>query len=364
MSKVVFISGGGTGGHIYPGISIAREFEKRHPDFKIVFIGSEVGLEKRIVPREGFVLEMLPIGKLNHKGNWMEKLDHLWMWPLVCLKVIWLILKYRPRFIVGVGGYAAGPMCFLGAMMGVKMAIWEANAKPGITNRILAPFARRIFVAFKESQSFFSNKKVEHVGLPIRPEIENSDGGTGSLLPSEDFKVLVFGGSQGARGINKIIKDSVLSEMPWLYKTQVIHQTGVLDYDEINKAYQGTVFNLHVHEYLFEMENYLNWADLVICRAGASTITELAALGKPAILVPLPTAADDHQKKNAEAVVAIGAALMIEQKNLTPLSLNEEILSLKNNPEKLAKMRENFRTFYLPQAASRIVDSLIALSGI
>lgn len=359
MKKKFIIAGGGTGGHIYPGIAIAKAIEGlssgSNLEIEVEFVGSRLGLESKIVPREGYKLHLLAAGKLNYQGAIFGKLWGLLKVLVGFFQSFVLLAKLRPAGVLGVGGYASGPFLLAARICGLPTAVWEPNAHPGLTNRWLAKVVDQTFVVFEEARVLLNTTKIEVVGLPVRAELENLRPGFDAGL----FRVLSFGGSQGARALNTALKESVIREMPWLYKAELVHQTGVSDYQSVQEVYQASVFEVKAFEYLFEMDKHYEWAHLVICRSGASTIAELSAVGMPSILVPLPTAADDHQKKNAQVLVDKGAAIMIEQKDLTPELLNKIILELKSQPEQLKAMSLKAKALYKPKAAETIARRLL-----
>jgi UDP-N-acetylglucosamine--N-acetylmuramyl-(pentapeptide) pyrophosphoryl-undecaprenol N-acetylglucosamine transferase len=355
--KCVVIAGGGTGGHIYPGIAIARAIQQQQPDFQVHFVGTAAGLENKIVPREGFPLHHINIGKLNHAGGFKSKIRTIFGMPKAFIQSIALLMELKPQAVLGVGGYASGPFVLVASLLGFRTAIWEPNAFPGMTNRWLSRFVGRSFVVFDEAAKFLRSNDVSQVGLPVRKEFE-SISSLSLVKPSKEFHVLVFGGSQGARPINSTVRDAVLKGGSWLDGVKIIHQTGPQDFASISQSYQGTP-QVEVHEYLYQIEKNFEWADLIVCRAGASTVAEVAACGKPAIFIPLPTAADDHQRKNAESLLVHGAATMILQKDLTPDTLIAQISELKQNEKAREKMRENLVKFYKPQAAEKMAELLL-----
>lgn len=354
MSKKFIIAGGGTGGHIYPGIAIAKALETLNSSIEVEFVGSQMGLETKIVPREGFELHLLSAGKLNYRGSIFGKSLGLARVLLGFFQSFLLIFRLRPVGVLGVGGYASGPFVLAARLMGIPTAIFEPNAHPGLTNRWLSKIVNRSFVMFEEAKAHFKSSEMHLVGLPVRSELSNIS----PKSRESHFHVLTFGGSQGARALNEALENSVKEEAPWLHHAELIHQTGNSDYSRIHQTYANSVFPVQAFEYLFEMEKHYQWCDLVICRAGASTIAELCAVGRPAILVPLPTAADDHQRKNAMAMVEKRAAILLEQKDLTSEKINEIILELQKNPEQLQEMAKNAKDLYKPRAAETIAEIL------
>lgn len=355
--KNIIIAGGGTGGHIYPGIAIARAVKAQHEDFQVHFVGTAAGLENKIVPREGFPLHLIQVGKLNHGGGVLSKLKTLFGMPKAFIQSIALLIELKPQAVLGVGGYASGPFVLMASLMGFRTAIWEPNAFPGMTNRWLSRVVRKSFVVFEEAAQFLHSQNISQVGIPIRKEVE-ALAGTEPSASAEEFRILVFGGSQGARPINRTVREAVKKGGAWLQHTRVVHQTGSADFAETAKAYEG-LGHVQAFEYLYDMEKQYAWADLIICRSGASTVAEVAACGKPAIFIPLPTAADDHQRKNAETLANSHAATLILQKDLTPESLIQKIEELKNGSQQRQEMRKNLTKFYKPQAAAKMAELLL-----
>lgn len=354
MKKKFFVAGGGTGGHIYPGIAIARALESLNPELEVEFVGSQMGLETKIVPREGFTLHILSAGKLNYKGSILGKIHGLLRVFLGLLQAVILLIRTKPAGVLGVGGYASGPLVLAAAILKIPTAIWEPNAHPGLANRWLSKVVPRSFVVFESAKQFLHSPEITRVGLPVRRELEKVP----QRQTDREFHALSFGGSQGARAINECLEKAVQAEMSWLHQGKLIHQTGVSDYQRIKATYEKSVFDVSCFEYLFEMDKYYEWADVVICRSGASTIAELCAAGKASILVPLPTAADDHQTKNARFMVQKEAAILLEQKDLTPEKLNDLLVSLQQHPEKVSQMSQRAKALHQPEAAETIARLL------
>lgn len=352
--KNIIIAGGGTGGHIYPAIAIARALEQQDQDIKIHFVGTRQGLETKIVPREKLPLHFVSIGKLNYAGGFLGKLKTLALLPVAFVQSLNLLFKLQPQFVLGVGGYASGPVVAVASLLGFRTAIWEPNAHPGLTNRWLSRFVGTSFVVFDEAAKLLKSKNIVKVGLPIRESLE-----TVKQQPHQGFNILLFGGSQGARALNNALAEAVTQDATWLQDTKLIHQTGSLDFSRIHKLYEPFRAMIEPAEFIYDMDAKYAWADLVICRAGASTVAELAACGVPAILVPLPTAADDHQKKNALAIEKVGGGVLLEQRDLNAQKLKELILDLRSNPTRLANMRINIHKIHTPQAAQKVAVSII-----
>ncbi len=358
-SKLILFAGGGTGGHIYPALAMAEAVKKIEPETRVEFAGTPMGLESKLVPRAGFPLHFISIGRLNRNVGVAERIKTLFTLPIAMIRSFWLIVKLRPNAVVGVGGYASGPVVLAAALMGVRTYIWEPNAYPGLANRILSRFVNRCLVVFNEAGEILKNERVTKVHMPIRREIEMLKPG---ISKAEEFHLLVFGGSQGSRAINNVLVESVVKGGEWLRGVKIVQQTGALDYQRLLQEYNAVPNSrdfVEVNEYLHDMPLRLAWADLVIARAGTGTISELAACGKPAILVPLPTAADDHQAKNAEALVKLGGAVMIRQSDFTPERLIAEIETFKNHREKLVELSQNIRRFHKAEAASEIAKLIL-----
>lgn len=361
MKKMIFIAGGGTGGHIYPGIAIARRLLEIDPQIEIHFVGAREGLEEKIIPREGFQLHLIAGGKLNFSGQIFRKIKTLVMVPVGLLQSARLILKYKPAYVLGVGGYASGPFVLMASLLGCRTAIWEPNAWPGLANRWLSHFVNRCFVVFSQAQEKLKNKNIKILGMPVRAEIEKgfSDGDeSGHSADGDTFHLLCFGGSLGSRPINKVLSELMKKNEPWMSKLKVVHQIGSTDWEFYKKTYVGQCPQVDVFEFLHDMPARYQWADLVLCRGGASTISEIAAFGVPAVIVPLP-AADDHQVHNAESVVRADGGVMILQKDLTVEKLSQELQYWIKNKEQLKTKSAHIKKVFKPRAALSIAEDLL-----
>jgi UDP-N-acetylglucosamine--N-acetylmuramyl-(pentapeptide) pyrophosphoryl-undecaprenol N-acetylglucosamine transferase len=346
----VLIAAGGTGGHIYPGIAVAKEILRRDASSEVLFVGTARGLETKIVPDNGFQLSLIKSAGLKNVG-FAGKLKGLLILPQSFLEARRLIKDFNPDVVVGAGGYVSGPVLLMASMMRVPTLVMDSNALPGFTNRRLAPFVSKAALTFDEALPFFGKKGIV-TGNPVRKEffeVQPKERG-------EKVNLLIFGGSQGARAINNAMGEA-LALMP-KDKLQITHQTGESDLEKIREIYSRSGFNgaADVRAYISNMVDEFAKADLVICRAGATTCAELSAAGKAAIMVPLPTAADDHQRKNAEALQTAGAAKMILQKDLTGESLANEILDLINSPGKISAMETATKKMARRDAAEATVD--------
>ena len=353
----VLIAGGGTGGHIYPAIAIAKAFKEMNPQVSVEFVGTQTGLESRLVPQAGYKIHFVEAGRFNQVSIW-TKLKTLLCFPLAVLRSAILLKKIKPDVVLGVGGFVSLPVVLTAALLGKKTFIWEPNAYPGLANRLLSRFVSHCFVVFNEAARHFNGAKSSKVHMPVRQEIENANL---AKQKSDKFKVLIFGGSQGARAINNAIIDLVKNENAWVQQLHIIHQTGANDISRVKSIYDSLDVdkkNIEVVEYIDDMPNKYAWADLVIARAGTGTISELAACSKAAILIPLPTAADDHQTKNAMALVQIGGAKLIKQSDLSATILKTEIDRFKKHPNELLQIETQIRKFHHPRAAGDIVDKI------
>lgn len=350
MSLKVIIAGGGTGGHIYPGIAIAREFQRREPGAEILFVGTARGLESRIVPREGFRLELIRVAGLKNVSL-ARKIGALAMLPGSFLDARRLLKSFNPDIVIGVGGYSSGPVLLVAALMGWPTMVIEPNALPGFTNRVLARFIDAAAVTFGEAVAYFRGKAIV-TGNPVRSDF--------ARLPRKErgakLHVLVFGGSQGAHAINVAVCESLSVLKEHKEKLSFTHQTGENDFQMVSNAYKQAEIEADVRPYIHNMVEEFSRADLLVCRAGATTAAEVAAAGKAAIMIPFPFAADDHQRKNAEAMQRAGAARMILQKDLTGDRLAQEILRLANNTELIDAMEAASRKLARSDSAERAVD--------
>jgi UDP-N-acetylglucosamine--N-acetylmuramyl-(pentapeptide) pyrophosphoryl-undecaprenol N-acetylglucosamine transferase len=353
----VIIAGGGTGGHIYPGIAIAQEIKRRNAESRVLFVGTAKGLETRIVPREGFALELIEVAALK-RVSVLGQIKSLALLPKSFFAVRSLLKRFQPEVVIGVGGYASGPVVLTAALLGVPTLIAEQNALPGLTNRVLARFVRAAAVSFAEAREFFG-AKAELTGNPVRAEFF----AVPEKQPEEVVHVLITGGSQGARAIN----EALMAALPLLAQENgalsITHQTGEADFEKVRAAYARSMVKAEVKPFLEKMVEEFARADLVISRAGATTVAELAAAGKPALLIPFPFAADDHQRKNAEAIERAGAGRMILQAELTPERLTKELLWLAHDPQQLHRMAEASRKLAHADAAARVVDLAMKIRG-
>jgi UDP-N-acetylglucosamine--N-acetylmuramyl-(pentapeptide) pyrophosphoryl-undecaprenol N-acetylglucosamine transferase len=354
----VVIAGGGTGGHLYPGLAVARELLRRRPGARITFAGTARGIEARIIPREGFELDVLRSAAL--KGSSPASLARgLALLPLSGLDA-WRILSRRsPDVVVGVGGYSSGPVVAAAAARRIPTLLLEQNAIPGLTNRLLARVVSAAAVAFESTVTYFGRRGLV-TGNPVRPEFFADDATPASRAPGRPG-VLIFGGSQGAHAINVAMVEAAPRLAAHPGGMAITHQAGERDVELVRDGYQRAGVDARVEPFLFTMDREIKAADLVVCRAGATTIAELTAAGRAAIFIPLPTAADDHQRKNAEVLVAAGAAEVIEQQDLTGDRLADRVVALVSDRARLDAMAAAARRLARPRAAELIVDRMLEL---
>jgi UDP-N-acetylglucosamine--N-acetylmuramyl-(pentapeptide) pyrophosphoryl-undecaprenol N-acetylglucosamine transferase len=357
----VVIAGGGTGGHLYPGIAVAREVQRRVPGAQVSFAGTARGLEARVVPREGFPLDLLRSTGIKGKSR-ASRLRGLALVPLSLLDSWRIVSRRRPAVVIGVGGYSSGPVVLAAALRGVPTLVLEQNAVPGLTNRLLARWVRAAAVAYPDTLRFFSGRGFV-AGNPVRPEFFARESGAHQRSPAA-FRVLVLGGSQGAHAINL----AVVAAAPDLARTisgfTLVHQTGERDVAFAREAYARAEVGARAEAFLDPVVPEVMAADLVIGRAGATTLAELAAAGRPAVLVPFPAATDDHQRRNAEVLEGAGAAVVLDQASLSGAALADTVRALAADRPRLARMGEAMRGFARPDAAGAIVDRVLTLAGL
>lgn len=347
------IAAAGTGGHIYPGIAVAKEILRRDPKAEIRFVGTARGLENRLVPQAGFELSIIDSAGLKSVGA-RARARGLAKLPRSFLAARQIIRDFKPDVVIGAGGYVSGPVLLTAALMRLPTLVMESNALPGLTNRTLARFVDKAAVSFEASLPFFRGKGVV-TGNPVRREFFEIPA---RQRDASQFSILVFGGSQGAHAIN----EAMVAALPDLEghrdKLRITHQTGEADFEKVREGYldAGWGERADVRRYIDDMVSSFADADLVICRAGATTTAELIASGKAAIMIPFPLAADDHQRKNAEALEINGAAKMILQKDLTGPGLAREIKDLVRLPDEVRKMGEASRKLARGDAAAAAVD--------
>jgi UDP-N-acetylglucosamine--N-acetylmuramyl-(pentapeptide) pyrophosphoryl-undecaprenol N-acetylglucosamine transferase len=352
MASTILIAAGGTGGHLFPGIAVADELRRRDPALRIVFAGTARGLESRLVPQAGYSLTLLPIFPLNGIGLRRAALGLLVL-PFGLLRAALLVLRLRPQAVLGVGGYAGGPVVLVASLLGVRTVILEPNATPGFTNRALRRFVDRAACAYPDAVAYYGGKGTL-TGNPVRR------GFTAQASPERQppLRLLAFGGSQGSRVLNQALL-AAIPHLPPDDRLRVVHQTGPAMRDQVAAAWASAGRDVEVVSFLDDMERRFDQADLILARSGATTCAELTAAGKAAVLVPFALAAEDHQRSNANALGAAGAAVVLEEKDLTAEALGRTITELVLNPERLTVMEKAARGLGRPDAAARVADLLL-----
>jgi len=354
----VIIAAGGTGGHIFPGLAIAHEFKRRDAATQILFVGTARGLEKKIVPREGFDLELINIGAL--KGvSIFERMKSLVELPVSFVAAFGILKRFKPDLVIGVGGYSSGPTLLMAALVRIPTMVVEPNAMPGFTNRVLAWFVDAAALSFEDARIFFGERGVV-TGNPVRADFAQLNRKT----RTEKLHVLIVGGSQGAHAIN----DAMIKALPLLSpkreRIDVTHQTGERDFDAVKRAYEDAGFaRADVRPFVHDIAQQFELADVLICRSGATTVAEVAAAGKAAIFIPFPFATDDHQRKNAEVFERAGAGRMIVQEDLTPERLADELNRLIEHPYEIDRMEEASAKLGRADSTKRAVDLATSLVG-
>ena len=340
----VILAGGGTGGHVIPALAIAQQLKKQY-GAEILFIGTSRGIENRLVPAAGFDLNLVQVGALKNVSI-TTRLKTVSDLPRAILASRRIFREFRPDVVIGVVGYASGPAMLAAVVGRIPTLVFEPNFVPGFANRVVAPFVSAAAVHFEETGRYFKRCKV--TGVPVREKffVQAGDAKTPTLL--------VFGGSQGAHAINVVVMQCASELLARNPQLRIVHQTGEKDFAEVNAAYSPLGGRAQAHRFIDDMPTAFAEASLLVCRSGASTVAEVTAAGKPAIFIPFPRAADDHQKRNAEALEKAGAAVMIDESKLTSEVLIEAVTSLLADPERLHKMAEAARCMSHPDAAQEI----------
>ncbi len=359
----IVIAAGGTGGHLYPAVALARAFLRKDPGTTILFVGTARGLESKVLGHEGFDLAMISAKPVMGKGV-IEAARGLLSLPLSLWQCLKILKGRRADLVIGVGGYTSPMMVLAAALTGVTRVILEPNASPGMANKAIGSFAQRVFLSFESAASSFDRRKIRVVGTPIRREFVQQSSQEGAATPAAGpQRLLIFGGSQGAKAINSAVIEGLPELMKRQSRVSIIHQTGEADHGRVAEAYRRVGLSAQVTPFLYDMASVLRSADLVVSRAGAMTVAELTACGKPAILIPLPQAIYDHQMHNARAMEAAGAAIVLPQAELTGARLTDAIAGILDDSERLNRMSTCSRGMRRIDAAEAIVRECYALIG-
>jgi UDP-N-acetylglucosamine--N-acetylmuramyl-(pentapeptide) pyrophosphoryl-undecaprenol N-acetylglucosamine transferase len=346
----LLIAGGGTGGHVFPAVAIAREWLSLGAEREVVLVGTQRGIEMKLAPQAGLPLETIRVAGLKGKGG-TTLVKNLAMLGTGLADAFGVLRRHRPAVAFGVGGYAAGPMLLATWLRGIPNVIFEPNAEPGFTNKVLARMAKRIATGYEASAHTWGEKAVV-TGCPVRPEFFS----IAARRPEKPFRLLITGGSQGALPINQAFMAA--AELLGARKTelQIVHQTGERDYNKVHAAYARYEFRVEVSPFLTDMAARFAWADIIVCRAGAITAAEVAAAGRAAIFIPFGRATDSHQLRNAQEMVNGGAGRLIQEPELTAERLTREIFSLLDRPGDIEQLSTKARSLAHPYAAREIVN--------
>lgn len=375
----VIIAGGGTGGHLFPGVAIVEEIQRRNPTSEVLFVGTARGIEATILPKLGLPLELIDASGLKTVGA-LGAMKGLLRVPKALTQSRGILKRFRPDAVIGVGGYASGPVVLAAALSRIPTAILEQNSIPGLANKMLGRFVRRVFLAFDETKQYFDSDKILMTGNPIRRELrERLVGGTpvatgdATIDPATTdpattrarapFRIFCFGGSLGAKALNAIMVDAAAALRDAGIPLEIVHQAGKSDVEATAARYAGAGIQADVRDFIDDMAAEYERAELVISRAGATTVAELTTVGKPAILVPYPFAADDHQTVNARELEQEGAAILLPQGDLDGAKLARTIRALAEQPERLKRMQSAMKALGRPDAAAAIVDWISQETG-
>jgi UDP-N-acetylglucosamine--N-acetylmuramyl-(pentapeptide) pyrophosphoryl-undecaprenol N-acetylglucosamine transferase len=358
MGMKLLIAGGGTGGHVFPAMAIAREWLSRGSDREVVLVGTIRGIEMKLVPQAGLPLETLRVAGLKGKGGG-TLLKNLFKLAPAMLDAARVFKKHKPIAAFGVGGYAAGPMLLTTWMRGIPNVIFEPNAEPGFTNKTLARISTRIATGYEISARTWGAKAVV-TGCPVRPEFLT----IAQRIPQKPLRVLITGGSQGALPVNRAFVDAMNFLAARKNEMSIVHQTGERDYDAVRTAYARHEILAEVVPFLGNMPERFTWADIIVCRAGAITAAEVAAAGRAAIFIPFGRATDSHQLRNAQEMARQGAGRVITEQELTGERLSKEIFALLDEPEQIERMSTAARKVSWPNATRDIVNLIEEAAGI
>jgi len=365
MIRKVIVAGGGTGGHLFPGIAIVEELRRRDPSIEVLFVGSPRGIEARVLPGLGEKVELLDVTPLKGQGT-LDLVKSLGRVPMALGKGASILRNFAPDLVLGVGGYASGPILLSAAALGIKTALHEQNAHVGLTNKILARVVDRAYLSYPETESEFPSGKARIVGNPVRRAFVSAARRAASDptgFEARSRTVLVIGGSQGARALNQCVPEALARAGIESRRLRIVHQTGKAMRDEVAAKYRELGVDADVVPFIEDMAKAYSEASVVVGRAGATTLAELCAVGRPSILIPFPFAADDHQARNAESLARDGAAICIREDALSPGILADTLRALLDDSAARKEMADRARLRGRPDAAAAIVDDLYAWLG-
>lgn len=350
----LLIAGGGTGGHLYPGIAVARAWLRFGPDYSVLFVGTKRGVEARVLPREGLPLETIAAAGVLGKSVF-QKIGAVFTLVKGIIQSMGIVRRFQPNVVLGVGGYASAPAVMASWMSRRPIVLMEQNAMPGMTNRLLSRLAKHVTIGLPGAAKYFPAEKVVESGLPLREEVSKSTPRLASFWEGP-LRVLIFGGSQGAHAINSAVAGALHHLGDSARNIQFVHQTGEADLERTRKAYEETGAEGEVEPFLYNMGERYQWAHVAVARAGAMTVAELSAMGVSALLVPLPTSAHGHQEANARFLAERGAARMILQSDLTGESLAGFLKEMNEGREKLAEMSRRALGLAGSDASGQVAD--------
>lgn len=365
MIERVIVAGGGTGGHLFPGIAVVEELRRRSPKVDVMFVGTERGIENRVLPKLGEKLALLDVKPLKGQGA-LGIVRNASRLPVAMGQALSVLRQHRPQVVIGLGGYAAGPMLLAAATLRMPTALLEQNAHVGLTNRMLAPLVGRAYLTYPQTASTFSSQRARVLGNPVRRalvEAAQMAQADPRGLEARSRSILVLGGSQGARALNDNVPEALAVAGVGQRGIAVLHQAGASAVADVQARYDALGIAASVVPFIDDMARTYASSSLIVARAGATSLAEICAIGRPSILIPFPHAADDHQTRNAEALERAGAAIMVREAELSGSKLADSIRGLVEQDERRRAMAQAARSQGRPDAAAAIVDDLLEWLG-
>ncbi len=354
----LLLTGGGTGGHLFPAIASAQKLMEKNPGSEVLFVGTRRKMDKVSLEKYGFANASIHCYGLKGK-RLFEIIKALLVLPISCFQSLLLLLRFKPDVVLGVGGYVTGPVVATAKMLRIPTVIHEQNSVPGLANRKLAGLVDKICISLPDKSQVFPEQRTVFTGNPVRQEILDKAGN--ERAENKEMVILVLGGSQGAHGVNLLVSEAVTEYFSDAkYPVRMIHQTGSSDVEMVQKRYQDAGINGEVAAFFQNMADLYEQADLVVSRAGATTLSELAVMGKPAVLIPYPTAADDHQQKNAEYYAGGGGVVIQVEKETDGKALASVLVALINDPQRRKDMGSKIRALGVPDAAEKIIEACLS----
>ena len=356
------IAGGGTGGHLFPGIAVAESFLAQDETNEVLFVGTARGIEARVIPQEGYPLHLIEVTGIKGKGI-LQKLKSLWAIPNAVFQSLTLLRRYKAQAVLGVGGYASGPVLLAAWLLRLPTAVCEQNSVPGLTNRILGKLVRKVYGTFAHAKSYFPEKKFVLSGNPMRTQLieafQKTEKTQTEEAQADALQLLVLGGSQGAQALNQAVPAALRLLKEEGHALKVVHQSGERNFDEVEKTYKDSGLNVEVKAFIKDMVSTYRQSDIALTRAGASTCTEIALMGVPTIMVPFPYATDDHQTLNARELEKVDGIKLLPEKEMTPDRLAQELKTLLKDISIRDKMTQNLKSVAKPDAAKEIARAVV-----